>query len=99
MFVLSNFVLAVAGVMDILLSILWWLVLIRALISWVNPDPFNPIVIFLNRATEPILEPFRRLVPPFRIGVDLSPLLVMLAIVFIRLFLIQSLRDLAITLS
>lgn len=98
MFVLSNFIVAVACVIDILLTVVWWLVLIRALISWVNPDPFNPIVSFLTRVTEPILEPFRRMIPAFRTGIDLSPLLVMIAIVFIRLFLIQSLRDLAVTL-
>ena len=64
MFVLGNFVDALASVVNILLTIMYWLILIRALISWVNPDPFNPIVQFLMRVTEPLLEPVRRLLPP-----------------------------------
>ncbi len=56
-FVLSNFVVACARMVELLLSILYWLILIRALISWVNPDPFNPVVQFLSRVTEPILQP------------------------------------------
>ena len=99
MFILANFLSAVAQVLDTLLNIYWWIILIRALVSWVNPDPYNPIIIFLQRATEPVLEPLRRLVPPERIGgIDLSPLLAMLAILFIRSFLVQSLLEIAVRL-
>ena len=58
MFVLSNFIVAIATILDYGLTIASWLVIIRALISWVNPDPYNPIVQFLYRVTEPILAPF-----------------------------------------
>lgn len=92
MFVLSNFVIASARVVELLLSILYWLVLIRALISWVNPDPFNPLVQFLNRTTEPILQPIRRLLPPM--GIDISPIIAFLAIIFLKSFLVATLFDL-----
>lgn len=96
MFILANFLSAVAQVLDVLLNIYWWIILIRALITWVNPDPYNPIVVFLQRATEPVLEPIRRLIPPERLGgIDLSPLVAMLAILFVRIFLVQSLVEIA----
>lgn len=76
------------GVLAVIFAILWiiqWLVIVAAVISWVNPDPRNPIVQFLYRSTEPLLRPFRRLLPPGRTGgIDLSPLLVILVILFIR---------------
>lgn len=100
MFIAGNFISAVAQVIDVLLNIYWWILLIRALISWVSPDPYNPIVVFLQRATEPVLEPIRRLVPPERMGgIDLSPLIAMLAILFVRIFLVQSLLEIAIRLK
>ena len=92
MFVLSNFVIAFARVAELLLSILYWLILIRALVSWVNPDPFNPLVQFLNRTTEPILQPIRRLLPPM--GIDISPIIAFLAIIFLKSFLVTTLFDL-----
>ncbi len=80
-----------AGVLDVfffILSVIQWLVIVAAVISWLNPDPRNPIVQFLYRSTEPILRPFRRLLPPGRTGgIDFSPILVILVIVFIRTFL------------
>ena len=69
MFVLGNFVDALATIVNILLTIMYWLILIRALISWVNPDPVNPLVQFLMRTTEPVLEPVRRLLPPLPIDI------------------------------
>ena len=92
MFVLSNFMIAFARVAELLLSILYWLILIRALVSWVNPDPFNPLVQFLNRTTEPILQPIRRLLPPM--GIDISPIIAFLAIIFLKSFLVTTLFDL-----
>ncbi len=82
MFVLSNFLVAIAEVLKVVLEAAKWLILIRALISWVNPDPFNPIVQFLQRVTEPILAPIRRLLP--QMPIDISPL-----IAFLILFLIS----------
>mgnify|MGYP001492306816 CR=1 FL=1 len=99
MFALSNLLVAVANVLDILLTILYWLILIRALISWVNPDPYNPIVQFLNNVTEPILYPIRKLLPlGFRFGIDISPIIAFLVIIFLRSFLVRTLLDLSLRL-
>lgn len=95
MFIISNFLVAAAQVLNVAVSLLWWLIIIRALISWVNPDPFNPIVQFLFRTTEPFLLPFRRILPSWKIGLDLSPIFAILALVFLRFFLVNSLIDLA----
>ncbi len=92
MFIIGNFIIAVAQVIGILLTILYWLILIRALISWVNPDPYNSIVQFLYRTTEPILEPIRRFLPATRI--DVSPIVAFLGIVFLQSFLVGSLMQL-----
>jgi YggT family protein len=67
-------------------------------LSWVNPDPFNPIVRFLYRVTEPVLQPIRRRLPTMQMGLDLSPMVVLLAIYFLKYFLVESLRDLALSL-
>jgi YggT family protein len=99
MFVLSNFLVATANVLDILLTILYWLILIRALISWVNPDQYNPIVQFLYKTTEPILYPIRKLLPlGLSFGIDISPIIAFLAIMFLKSFLVRTLMDLAIRL-
>ncbi|MBF0343593.1 MAG: YggT family protein [Nitrospirae bacterium] len=90
MFIFGNLFLAVAKILDLLLSAYMWIVIISALISWVNPDPYNPVVRFLHSATEPIYRPIRR-----KIGhlgpIDVSPLIVMLVIYFLRTFLVGSL--------
>jgi YggT family protein len=76
---------ALTDLLFLALTIVQWLIIITALISWVSPDPRNPIVRFLYRATEPILRPFRRILPPSRTGgIDFSPLLVILLIFFIK---------------
>ena len=93
MFVLSNFIRALASVADIVLSIFYWLILIRALVSWVNPDPYNAIVQFLYKATEPILQPIRKILPPM--GIDLSPIIAFLAIIFFKGFIVATLIDLS----
>ncbi len=97
MFVFSNFLIAIAKILDIALTILYWLILIRALISWVSPDPFNPIVQFLEKTTEPILYPIRKILPAgFKFGIDISPIIAFLAILFLKSFLVRTLIDLAI---
>lgn len=97
MFILANFLIAVSHVLDIGLTVFYWLILVRALISWVNPDPLNPIVQFLYKTTEPILEPIRKLLPAnFRFGIDISPLIAFLAIVFLKTFLVKTIIDFAV---
>jgi len=89
MFILSNLLSALANILDVILTIMYWLILIRALISWVNPDPYNPIVQFLYKTTEPILYPIRKLLPlNFRFGIDISPIIAFIAIFFLRSFLV-----------
>lgn len=96
MFVLANFLSALASIIDFLLTALYWLILIRALLSWVNPDPFNPIVQFLNKVTEPILAPIRKVLPAaFRFGMDISPIIAFLGIMFLRSFLVRTILDIA----
>lgn len=96
MFVVSNLLVALAHIIDIVLTLLYWLILIRALLSWVNPDPYNTIVQFLYQATEPFLAPLRRIFPfTVRLGFDISPLIAFLLIVFVKSFLVNTLFDFA----
>lgn len=88
-----------ARILDIALTIYMWIIIARAIISWVNPDPYNPIVSFLYRVTEPLLYKIRRTIPLSGMGMDFSPMIVLLVIVFLRSFLVQSLIDLAARLS
>lgn len=95
MFILANLVEASAAVVNMFLTIYMWIVVARAVISWVNPDPYNPIVRFLYSATEPVLYRLRRAFPLYAGGIDFSPIVVFVAIVFLQRFLVQSLYDLA----
>lgn len=100
MFVLSNFLVALARLLDFGFTILYWLILIRAIISWVNPDPYNPIVQFLYKTTEPILYPIRKILPlGLRFGIDISPIIAFFLIMFLRSFLIKTLIDISIRLQ
>ena len=98
MFVLSNFVVALARIIDIVLTLYMWLIIARALISWVNADPYNQIVIFLYKATEPLLRLVRRTIPFRNIGIDLSPMIVILVIIFLQYFLVETIIQFARTL-
>ena len=91
MIVLGNFLIAVAQILGIIFTIFYWLILIRALVSWVSPDPYNPVVRFLYQTTEPVLVPIRRFLPPA--GVDFSPIIAFLVIIFLKIFLVGSLYD------
>jgi YggT family protein len=95
MVVLGDFLNAVAYMLDLVLGIYMWVVIIAALISWVNPDPYNPIVRFLYRATEPVLRPIRRTLGTALGGIDISPIIVILVIIFLQRFVVVSLRDIA----
>ena len=99
MFVLANLVSAMAAVLGFILECYMWIIIIRALISWVNPDPYNLIVQFLYKVTEPVLYPIRRWMGTYNHGIDLSPMIVILLIIFLKKFLIESLYDLAVKLQ
>ena len=90
---MGNIILGVASVLDWVLWAYKWTIIIRALISWVNPDPYNPIVQALTRLSEPVLRPLRKLAPPYKVGVDLSPLIAILIILFLDWALITNLRE------
>ncbi|NLX53225.1 MAG: YggT family protein [Deltaproteobacteria bacterium] len=91
----GNFLIAIARIIDILLTVYLWIIVARALISWVNPDPYNKIVIFLYRITEPVLRPIRRIIPRHSLPIDFAPLVVLLIIIFLQYFLVQTLIQLA----
>ena len=99
MFVIGNFLGALATFVDFALSAYMWVIIGRAIISWVNADPYNPIVRFLYEITEPVLSRIRRVVPIFGGGLDLSPMLLILALIFLRSFLVPTLHDLARTIG
>ena len=96
MFVVGNFLGAVAGLLDIVLQGLLIVILVNALLSWVRPDPSNPIVMFLDRVSDFVCNPLRRLFPTVIGGLDLAPFIAMLVIYFIQQFVVGSLRGMAI---
>jgi YggT family protein len=95
MVALGYFLKAVAEVLYWGLEIYMWLIIARALISWVNPDPYNPIVRFLYNVTEPVLSYLRRRFPMVYGGLDLSPLAVLAAIIFLKVFLVGTIMSYA----
>jgi len=95
MFIIANFLQALAAVLGMILNLYMWIIIARAVISWVNPDPYNPIVRFLYNATEPVLYRLRRSFPIFAGGIDFSPIVILIIIYFLQLLLVQSLYDLA----
>jgi YggT family protein len=95
MFVLSNLIVALAKIIDIVLTIYMWIIIFRAVISWVNADPYNQIVIALYRITEPVLGYVRRILPMRGIGIDFSPVIVLLVILFLKYFLVETMLELA----
>ncbi|MBP8980855.1 MAG: YggT family protein [Syntrophobacterales bacterium] len=99
MFVVGNFIVALAKIIDLVLNIYIWIIIFRAVISWVNADPYNPIVNFLYRATEPVLRPISRLLPFGGTGIDLSPLIVILIIYFLQFFLVRTMIQAAVYFS
>ncbi len=99
MYVLSNLLQAVAVILDIVLTIYMWIIIVRALLSWVNPDPYNPIVQFLHSITEPVLYRVRKALPMPGMGLDLSPIIVLLAIIFLQSFLVKTLKTAALNLQ
>ena len=91
----SNFVNAVAAIFHYVLNIYMWIVIARAVLSWVSPDPYNPIVRFIHTVTEPVLSRIRRRLPVVFGGIDLAPVIVFLAIMFLENFVVGSLQEFA----
>lgn len=93
---MGNLIYAVAVLVEKALTIYFYIVIISAILSWVNPDPYNPIVRFLRNATEPVYERIRRYMPFLIVGgMDLTPLLVIVIIQFLQIALVGNLVDLA----
>jgi YggT family protein len=93
MFLTANFVEALAQVLSYFLEFYKWAIIINALISWVSPDPYNPIVQFLQKVTEPVLYPIRRIMGNYWIGIDLSPIIALSLVVFMQNFIVRSLFE------
>jgi YggT family protein len=94
-FVAGEFVRAIANLVNLVLWAYTWILIARAVLSWVGPDPFNPIVRFLYRVTEPVLRPVRQWLPTHQFGLDLSPMVVLLGIYFLQQFLVPVLYRIA----
>ena len=95
MFIIGYFIAAVAKVLSIGLNIFFWIVIARAVLSWVNPDPYNPIVRFIHNVTEPVLYQIRKRIPVYFGGIDLSPIIIFLIIIFLQTFVVNSLDGLS----
>jgi len=95
MFVLGNLLEALAAVINVVLNLLMLVILVNALLSWVRPDPSNPIVQFLDRVSDLVCNPIRRLFPTIISGIDLAPFLAMLVLYLMQMFLVSTLRDAA----
>lgn len=95
MYIIGYFLMAAAKVMDIVLLLFMWIVIARAVLSWVNPDPYNPIVRFIHNVTEPIMYPIRAKLPINFGGIDFSPIIIFLGIIFLRTFVVNSLLRMA----
>ena len=98
MFIIGNFLKAVAVVLNYVLHFYMWIVVARAVLSWVNPDPYNPIVRFIHNITEPVLYRIRTKIPVDFGGIDFSPIIVILGIIFLQNFVVSSLLRLSATL-
>jgi YggT family protein len=96
MFIAGNMLEGIATILDTVLWLYMWVIIIRALISWVNPDPWNPIVQFLQRATDPVLYQIRKRLGMGNMGFDFSPIIAILLIMFLQIAVVGSLKDLAI---
>lgn len=99
MFVFNNFLGALAVLVDMLLSAYMWVIIGRAIISWVNADPYNPIVRFIFEITEPVLSRIRRVLPIMGGGLDFSPMILIVIIIFLRSFIVPTLQQMAVNLG
>ena len=99
MFVAGNFLEALAGLLDTVLTLYVWVIVARSVISWVNADPHNPIVRVLRNLTDPVLDRLRQAVPMAFGGIDMAPVVAIVILWFLRAFLVTSLYDLARTVN
>jgi|SRR5215831_288665 len=95
MFVIGNLLRAIATILDIVLNGLLIVIFVNALLSWVRPDPSNPIIQFLERVSDLVCAPIRRLFPTTFGGIDFAPFIAMLVLIFVKMFVVGSMRDLA----
>jgi YggT family protein len=95
MFVVTNFIQAIVNLLDFLFTVYMYVIIARAVISWVNADPYNPIVRFVYEATEPLLSRIRRFLPVSMGGIDFSPMILILAIIFLQSFIVSTLGQVA----
>jgi YggT family protein len=91
MYIIGYLLMAIAKILDLVLLLFMWIVIARAVLSWVNPDPFNPIVRFIHNVTEPVLYRVRAFIPVSFGGIDFSPIIVLLGVIFLRTFVVSSL--------
>ena len=92
MFVLANILYGLAWILNTVLEIYFWIVIISAVLSFVRPDPYNPIVRTLRMLTEPVYYRIRRRLPfLMQGGLDFTPLVVLLAVKFLQMVLVKSL--------
>ncbi len=95
MFILANFLIAAAEVLQMVLTLYMYIIIAQAVLSWVSPDPYNPIVRFIRNITEPVLYQIRSKLPVIYGGIDFSPIIVILGIVFLQRFVVNSMVMLA----
>lgn len=96
MILFGNFIAAIARILDVVLMIYMWIIVIRAILSWVNVPSLYPVVVILHHLTEPALRPLRRIVPPHKVGgIDITPMIAILIILFLDSFIVKSLADYA----
>lgn len=93
--IFGELIMVVAQVFNLIATLYIYIVVARAIISWVNPDPYNPIVRFIHQVTEPVMAPIRRWLPLRGLGIDFSPIIILLAILFLQSFLVESLLQLS----
>ena len=89
----STFIQAIATILHQVITLYIWVVIIAALVSWVRPDPYNPIVQLLGRLTNPVYAFIRRFIPTVIAGVDMAPIIVILGLQFIDLFFVRLLMS------
>jgi len=100
MIILPNLIKAIAVVLDTVLTLYFWIVIVSALLSWLRPDPYNPVVRALYALTEPVYYRIRKLLPfTYMAGIDLSPIVVLLAIKLVDIAVVNSLYQYALRLA
>lgn len=98
MYVIGFFIKGLAVVLNLVISFYMFTIIVQAVLSWINPDPYNPVVRFLHTITEPVYRPIRRRLLLFYGGIDFSPMVVIIILIFLREFLVNVLLRFAGTL-